>query len=665
MTIADAVRHADVVMMLLPDERQPAVFEAEVRENLSEGDLMLFAHGFNIHFNQIVVPPEVDLGLVAPKGPGHVLRRLYVEGKGMPSLFAVQNDASGAARDVVLSYARGIGSGRAGIIETTFAEETETDLFGEQAVLCGGLSALLTAGFETLVEAGYQPELAYYECVNELKLIVDLIYEGGLAGMRYSISNTAEYGDYTAGTEDSRRRGKGEDARHPDGHPDGQVGQGVGAGEPGRRDPASSPCAAARRRCRSRGSGPSCGRSRRRAPRRRPPARREVRTDGEQGFRRERRGVVLPRRGATEAGRRAPLPRHPRPQLRDRRLRGHQGLLERRARDLAGLETARALRAVREELPALRLDLPHTVDELCDITLEILRRNAPREDTYIRPLAYKAAESVGVNLKGRSELSIFTVPMGNYVELTGLKVCVSSWRRTPDNAIPARAKCTGSYVNTALAVDQAQRAGYDDAIFLTQDGQVSEASAANIFLVRKGQLVTPPVTADILEGITRDAVMELAEKELGMPVLEREVGRTELYAADEVFLSGTGFQIAPSSRWTTARSARAASAPSPSACRSCTSRPPAAAGTSTPIGPSPSRWRSGPRGSDGAACGGSGGRRTGAEPPARRSDRRARRPPARPRTPGRVAGRTPSCDTAAPHEGELLTSCVSLSPSYD
>src|SRR4028118_2304160 len=199
MTIADAVRHADVVMMLLPDERQPAVFEAEARENLSEGDLMLFAHGFNIHFNQIVVPPEVDLGLVAPKGPGHVLRRMYVEGNGMPALFAVQNDASGEARDLILSYARGIGSGRAGIIETSFAEETETDLFGEQAVLCGGLTALLKAGFDTLVEAGDQPELAYYECVNELKLIVDLIYEGGLAGMRYSISNTAEYGDYTAG----------------------------------------------------------------------------------------------------------------------------------------------------------------------------------------------------------------------------------------------------------------------------------------------------------------------------------------------------------------------------------------------------------------------------------------------------------------------------------
>ena len=199
MTIPEAVRWADVVMMLLPDEKQPAVYRSEVEPNLSDGDLMLFAHGFNIHFNQIAVPPEVDLGLVAPKGPGHVLRRLYVEGNGMPALFAVGNDASGEARDLILSYARGIGCGRAGILETTFEEETETDLFGEQAVLCGGLTALLKAGFDTLVEAGYQPELAYYECVNELKLIVDLIYEGGLAGMRYSISNTAEYGDYTAG----------------------------------------------------------------------------------------------------------------------------------------------------------------------------------------------------------------------------------------------------------------------------------------------------------------------------------------------------------------------------------------------------------------------------------------------------------------------------------
>ncbi len=193
----------------------------------------------------------------------------------------------------------------------------------------------------------------------------------------------------------------------------------------------------------------------------------------------------------------------------------------------------------------LRIDLPHTVDELCEITLEILRRNAPRQDTYIRPLAYKAAESVGVKLAVEDELSIFTVPMGNYVELTGLRCCVSSWRRTPDTAIPARGKLTGSYINTALAVDEAQRAGYDDAIFLTQDGHVSEASAANIFLMRKGGLVTPPVTADILEGITRDAVMELSERELGMSVMPRDVDRTELYAADEVFLTGTGYQIAP------------------------------------------------------------------------------------------------------------------------
>ena len=193
----------------------------------------------------------------------------------------------------------------------------------------------------------------------------------------------------------------------------------------------------------------------------------------------------------------------------------------------------------------LRIELSHTIDELCEITLEILRRNAPRADTYIRPLAYKSTTSVGVKLLGDDQLSIFTVPMGNYVELTGLRCCVSSWRRTPDCAIPARGKLTGSYINTALAVDEAQRAGYDDAIFLTQDGHVSEASAANIFLARKGGLVTPPVTADILEGITRDAVMELAEKELGMPVAQRDVDRTELYAADEVFLTGTGFQIAP------------------------------------------------------------------------------------------------------------------------
>src|SRR5919205_602968 len=199
MTIADAVRWADVVMMLLPDERQPPVYRSEVEPNLSEGMLMLFAHGFNIHFNQIVVPPEVDLGLVAPKGPGHVLRRLYVEGKGMPALFAVGNDHSGEARDLTLSYARGIGCGRAGVLETTFAEETETDLFGEQAVLCGGVSNLIKAGFETLVEAGYQPELAYFEVLHELKLIVDLMYQGGLQYMRYSVSDTAEYGDYVSG----------------------------------------------------------------------------------------------------------------------------------------------------------------------------------------------------------------------------------------------------------------------------------------------------------------------------------------------------------------------------------------------------------------------------------------------------------------------------------
>lgn len=194
----------------------------------------------------------------------------------------------------------------------------------------------------------------------------------------------------------------------------------------------------------------------------------------------------------------------------------------------------------------LHLEIGHTVDELCEITREILLRNAPREDTYIRPIAYKATNSIGVKLSGlQTGFTIFTAPMGNYVELNGLKVCVSSWRRVADNAMPVRAKLTGGYANTALAVDDAHRSGFDDSIFLTQAGFVSEASAANIFLVRKGDIITPGVTADILEGITRDAVMELCERELGRKVIERDVARTELYLADEVFFTGTGFQIAP------------------------------------------------------------------------------------------------------------------------
>jgi ketol-acid reductoisomerase len=198
--VAEATRQADVVMILLPDERQADVYRASIEPNLAPGKALAFAHGFNIHFKQIVPPEGVDVFLVAPKGPGHLVRRVYVEGGGVPALIAIHIDASGSARDVALSYAKAIGAGRAAVLETTFREETETDLFGEQAVLCGGLSALIKAGFETLTNAGYQPEIAYFECLHEMKLIVDLIYEAGLAGMRYSISDTAEWGDYTAGS---------------------------------------------------------------------------------------------------------------------------------------------------------------------------------------------------------------------------------------------------------------------------------------------------------------------------------------------------------------------------------------------------------------------------------------------------------------------------------
>ncbi len=209
---ASAAAAADMVMMLTPDELTPDIYSESVLPSLAEGNILAFAHGFSIHFNQIVPPANVDVVMIAPKGPGHTVRSQYLEGKGVPSLIAVQQDVSGRAKEFALAYACGIGAGRAGIIETTFKEETETDLFGEQAVLCGGVTELMKAGFDTLVEAGYAPEMAYFECVHEMKLIVDLINSGGFAMMRYSISNTAEYGDYLTGkriiTEETRREMK-------------------------------------------------------------------------------------------------------------------------------------------------------------------------------------------------------------------------------------------------------------------------------------------------------------------------------------------------------------------------------------------------------------------------------------------------------------------------
>jgi len=195
-TVSEASKIADIIMILVPDEVQPELYENEIKQHLTTGKMLMFAHGFNIHYFRIIPPKDVDVTMIAPKSPGHIVRREYIGGRGVPALVAVYQDYSGKAKDLALAYAKGIGVTRAGVIETTFKEETETDLFGEQAVLCGGVTALIKAGFETLVEAGYQPEIAYFECLNELKLIVDLMYEGGMSYMRYSISNTAEYGDY-------------------------------------------------------------------------------------------------------------------------------------------------------------------------------------------------------------------------------------------------------------------------------------------------------------------------------------------------------------------------------------------------------------------------------------------------------------------------------------
>lgn len=212
MEPADAAKAGDLIMMLVPDELAPAIYKESVEANLVEGNVLMFAHGFNIHFNQIAPANGIDVIMVAPKGPGHTVRSQYQMGAGVPSLIAIHQDASGRAKDYALAYAAGIGAGRAGILETSFKEETETDLFGEQAVLCGGVTELMRAGFETLVEAGYEPEMAYFECIHEMKLIVDLINEGGFGYMRYSISNTAEYGDYRTGkrlvTDETRKEMK-------------------------------------------------------------------------------------------------------------------------------------------------------------------------------------------------------------------------------------------------------------------------------------------------------------------------------------------------------------------------------------------------------------------------------------------------------------------------
>ena len=208
LTAEAMAKEADIIVMLAPDQLQRNIYNNSIEKGLASGNMLMFAHGFNIHYGQIIPPPDIDVTMIAPKCPGHMLRQLYTEGIGPPALVAVQQDVSGKARDIALAYAKGIGCTRAGVIETTFAEETETDLFGEQAILCGGVSALVEAGFNTLVEAGYQPEVAYFECLHELKLIVDLMYQGGLNYMRYSVSDTAEHGDYTGGpkiiTDDTR-----------------------------------------------------------------------------------------------------------------------------------------------------------------------------------------------------------------------------------------------------------------------------------------------------------------------------------------------------------------------------------------------------------------------------------------------------------------------------
>ncbi len=236
MEAAEAAKWADVMMMVTPDELQAEIYRDHLAPNMKQGAALMFAHGLNVHFNLIEPRADLDVMMIAPKGPGHTVRSEYVRGAGVPVLLAIHHDASGNAHDLCLSYGAAIGGGRAGIIETTFREECETDLFGEQTVLCGGVVELMKAGYETLVEAGYAPEMAYFECVHEMKLIVDLIYEGGIANMNYSVSNTAEYGEYVSGTARDHAGDARRDEAHPRRHPVRPLRQGLDAGEPGQPD---------------------------------------------------------------------------------------------------------------------------------------------------------------------------------------------------------------------------------------------------------------------------------------------------------------------------------------------------------------------------------------------------------------------------------------------
>ena len=257
---ADAVREADIVMVLLPDTEQKKVYEADIAPNLADGNSLAFAHGFNIHFGQITPPQGVDVWMIAPKGPGHLVRRTYDEGGGVPCLVAVHNDATGKAKQTALAYAKGIGGTRAGVLDTTFEEETETDLFGEQVVLCGGLVELIRNGYETLVEAGYQPESAYFETLHEVKLIVDLIYEGGIAAMNYSISDTAEYGEMSRGPRVVTPADEGGDEEDPRRDPVAARSRRNGSPRTRTAVPTSTRCARTRPSTRSKRSAPNCAR---------------------------------------------------------------------------------------------------------------------------------------------------------------------------------------------------------------------------------------------------------------------------------------------------------------------------------------------------------------------------------------------------------------------
>ena len=563
-SVSDAAAWADTIMMLAPDTEQAKIYHRDIQPNLKPGKTLMFAHGFNIRFGTIKCPAGVDVSMIAPKAPGHRVREVFVEGGGTPCLVAVEQDASGKAWQYALSYAKGIGGTRAGVLKTTFTEETETDLFGEQAVLCGGASALVKAGFETLVDAGYQPEVAYFECLHELKLIVDLMYRGGLSYMRYSVSDTAEHGDYTAGkrliTDETRKEMKQilEEIRSGK-----FASEWIKENETGRHNFIAEREKQREHLIETVGEG-----LREMMPFLNPvkvtdieaPAKKEepavadgvaqaVRSESAALFyssrtsvaRQLHRGIGMSffsqSKWVWKNGEDRSVGQTPRSTCRP------TDCTTARASSKAFAATTRCdgpavfrldahLERMFQSARMYGLPIPYSQEELTQGRNRAGRGQRFLRIAIVRPIAIYGSGSLGVHPRNCPvDVAMLAWPWGAYLGAdaleNGIQVTVSRWKKFSSLAMPATAKACGQYLNSMLAVQDAVRRGFDEALLVDEDGIIAEGSGENFFMVRDGNVLTNDERDHVLMGITRDSVITLA-RDLGYKVLRRRdaSGRT-------------------------------------------------------------------------------------------------------------------------------------------